>query len=267
MDRSPVAFADHVPERASEAAREIDEGLRFVCKSFGASVTNPSDPADDGPSPRLLFSERIRIMSFPSRLGLSLSLVLVATACGSGGELLSVGRDAIKADGGGDDGGGGSADGGATCTSAADCGPDAVCGFPAGATCNAVGACFSTKGIEVCNAYSPGCACDGTTINVICEPVPSGYTTKPILHPGKCAAGEGGPCTTDTDCSNGICGFPRVDACTAKGVCFPKPEAECDGLSAGCACDGTFINMICNGLPSTHAPKPFLHAGACTDGG
>lgn len=197
---------------------------------------------------------------------LFLALAPLAAACG--GEALSVGSDALK---NGDGGGGGAIDGSAPCKTAAECGPDAVCGFASGAKCGDFGTCFSTKGLLTCAAYSPGCACDGTTVNVACDPVPSGYTTAPIVHAGACTAGQAdasAPCTSDTECGpQGVCGFPRVDACTAKGFCFPKSGASCDGIEPGCACDGTFINLACNYLPSTHAPKPFSHVGACVDGG
>jgi hypothetical protein len=40
-------------------------------------------------------------------------------------------------------------------------------------------------------AYSPGCACDGTAINVVCNGLPSGYETKPMRHTGACLADGG----------------------------------------------------------------------------
>ena len=37
--------------------------------------------------------------------------------------------------------------------------------------------------------------------------------------------------------------------------------------AAGCACDGSEVNIACNGLPSGYAPKPLAYKGACQDGG
>ncbi len=39
----------------------------------------------------------------------------------------------------------------------------------------------------------------------------------------------------------------------------------CLAYIVGCACDGSMINLACNGLPDGYEPKPFLHAGACTE--
>jgi hypothetical protein len=38
----------------------------------------------------------------------------------------------------------------------------------------------------------------------------------------------------------------------------------CLVYAAGCACDGTEINLACNGYPAGYASKPVSHAGACT---
>ncbi len=76
------------------------------------------------------------------------------------------------------------------------------------------------------------------------------------------------PCTSNTDCgANGICGFPESPACTAVGQCFAAPEAECLLYSAGCACDGTEINVACTDLPNGYATQPFRHSGPCVDSG
>ncbi len=205
--------------------------------------------------------------SFP-RVAALLAFVIVPLAAACGGEVLSVGSDALHQG----DGGGGGADGGKACKVAADCGPDAECGFGAGAVCSAYGSCFSTAGMAVCAAYSPGCACDGETINVACNGLPSGFTTKPLAHADACTtsgADAGGPCGKDSDCGpQAVCGFPQADACGATGTCFRTAGgAMCAAFSAGCACDGTETNLVCNGLPSDYAPKPLRHAGACVDGG
>jgi hypothetical protein len=80
--------------------------------------------------------------------------------------------------------------------------------------------------------------------------------------------GSGGTaaCATDADCgSNRVCGFPESDGCAAKGQCFAAPGVVCQAYSAGCACDGTEINVACTGLPSGFVAKPLAHAGACVD--
>ncbi len=85
---------------------------------------------------------------------------------------------------------------------------------------------------------------------------------------GTDAAGRS--CTTDADCgtSGQICGFEESLACAAQGQCFPPPEAICNAIEQGCACDGTEINVLseCVGLPSGYALKPLKHTGACEGG-
>lgn len=71
------------------------------------------------------------------------------------------------------------------------------------------------------------------------------------------------PCSSDGDCAGGICGFPTAGACGAVGSCFPAPGATCLAYGPGCACDGTTVNLVCNGLPTGYAPKPLLHSGDC----
>src|SRR5207302_4262194 len=55
----------------------------------------------------------------------------------------------------------------APCKTSADCGATGLCGFPTSAACAAIGQCFP-RSQGLCNAFVPGCACDGTTINLIC---------------------------------------------------------------------------------------------------
>lgn len=76
-------------------------------------------------------------------------------------------------------------------------------------------------------------------------------------------------CMSDADCPTGsACGFPEAQACAVtQGECFSMPGVECQAVSLGCACDGTEVNIACNGLPSGYAPKPLRHTGSCTDGG
>jgi hypothetical protein len=64
-----------------------------------------------------------------------------------------------------------------------------------------------------------------------------------------------------------MCGFKTADGCSASGACFNAPgpgTAMCLAYEAGCACDGTEINLACNGYPSGYASKPVSHTGACT---
>src|SRR5258708_5807944 len=74
------------------------------------------------------------------------------------------------------------------CSIASPCPPSFVCGFPQTPACTTTGQCFPFQGIR-CAAYSPGCACDGTEINVVCTGLPSGYETKPRRHAGMCVDG------------------------------------------------------------------------------
>jgi hypothetical protein len=171
--------------------------------------------------------------------------------------------------------------GGTACMSDGDCTPNEICGFPESLACAATGQCFPAPG-AVCQAYSIGCACDGTMINVACNGLPAGYATSPLLHTGPCTGNDAGiakdsgtdsggsrtACSTDTDCApNNLCGFLESAACAAKGECFPADLVTCASYGAGCACDGTQINISCNGLPAGYGTKPLLHTGACADGG
>jgi hypothetical protein len=174
--------------------------------------------------------------------------------------------------GGGSGSGGSDAGHGASCTSSAQCGSDEICGFATAEACSATGECFAAPGAE-CDAYSPGCACDGTEINIACNGLPTGYETAPLAHTGACTggtdAGAGAPCTLSAECgANEICGFEASLACNATGHCFASPGAVCAAYSAGCACDGSEINVACNGLPTGYETAPLAHTGACgADGG
>jgi hypothetical protein len=67
---------------------------------------------------------------------------------------------------------------------------------------------------------------------------------------GGCAASE-------------VCGFPTAQGCSARGTCFPAPGITCLAYAAGCACDGTEINITCTGLPGGYVTQPLLHSGTC----
>jgi len=157
---------------------------------------------------------------------------------------------------------------GAACTTSAECGANGICGFEASLACSATGQCFASPG-ATCEAYSPGCACDGSEINVACNGLPAGYETAPLAHTGVCSADAGGggigaACTTSAECgTGGLCGFAQADACTATGECFVSSGAICNSELPGCACDGTEVNLICNGLPDGYDLKPVAHSGAC----
>jgi hypothetical protein len=88
--------------------------------------------------------------------------------------------------------------------------------------------------------------------------------------PAADAGANGSPCATDADCRGPVasrCGFPIADACSATGVCLVYSQVGCNVASPGCACDGSEVNIVCNGLPNGYAPAPLLHQGACTDSG
>jgi hypothetical protein len=79
------------------------------------------------------------------------------------------------------------------CTTSKDCSAGWECGFSEGAGCDAKGTCWNTSGQALCNAFSPGCACDGTTINIICNGLPDGIAPKPLAYKGQCTAVDAGP--------------------------------------------------------------------------
>ncbi len=168
-----------------------------------------------------------------------------------------------------------SVDGG-SCSSDNDCESGYQCAFKEAEACSAKGRCFDTRGIAVCAAYSAGCSCNGETVNVACEPFPDGWTHNPIAHAGECTDhaidGGGAPCTTSADCggSQFECAFVQSAGCSAVGSCVDTTGiATCAAYSAGCACDGTEINVACTYPPGT-ATKPLAHAGTCDtalDGG
>jgi hypothetical protein len=119
------------------------------------------------------------------------------------------------------------------------------------------------------------CNCPNIPVPSVCpdgSPQPTTTGSAPCFceQVEACPAAESGAssCSGNADCPTGsACGFAKADGCAAKGKCFGLPGFECDAIELGCACDGSQINLICNGLPSGDAPKPFRHTGACTDGG
>ncbi len=162
----------------------------------------------------------------------------------------------------------GGVDGGKACASSADCAANETCGFATSAACAAKGTCFALAG-AMCLAYSPGCACDGTEINVACTGLPTGYATKALAHAGACGTDAGpapGACASNADCPTGdVCAFPAVGGCGVLGSCVVAPAgANCQAYVAGCACDGTEVNLTCNGFQAGYQSKPISHTGACS---
>jgi len=77
---------------------------------------------------------------------------------------------------------------GASCSKTQACSSGQVCGYDETQGCAATtGTCFT--GGAICNTFSPGCACDGTIINIACTGLPNGYSTAPLLHDGTCDGG------------------------------------------------------------------------------
>jgi hypothetical protein len=70
------------------------------------------------------------------------------------------------------------------CTTSADCDKGSICGFPVSDSCTAKGSCFERG--PMCNGFAPGCACDGSTINVMCTGLPGGEGLAPLRHLGAC---------------------------------------------------------------------------------
>jgi hypothetical protein len=119
-------------------------------------------------------------------------------------------------------------DGAAGCTVSGGCGTGQICGFPTGEGCSGRGTCFPAPGVT-CLAYSAGCACDGTEINVACTGLPGGYVTQPLLHTGVCGQVDaGGACTSDTQCAPGLkCCYPcGVAGCTNQCI-TPLSSGTC----------------------------------------
>jgi PPE-repeat protein len=74
----------------------------------------------------------------------------------------------------------------------------------------------------------------------------------------------GASCAKDKDCDQDhVCAYLSADACSATGACVLQSGAVCDAYAPGCACDGSMINTVCNGLPSGYVPKPLRHTGTC----
>jgi hypothetical protein len=143
---------------------------------------------------------------------------------------------------------------GTSCTTDSDCQTNEVCGYKVSDACSASGQCFPRG--QLCNCFSPACACDGTTINAVCSGLPDGYAPQAVAHAGKC----------DTDGGTGdfACAQTGV-TCTAPGqYCYGGAETVFyngdGGIVVGCnawppECDA---NKTCACL------NQFYQAGFCT---
>lgn len=124
---------------------------------------------------------------------------------------------------------GGLTAGSAGCVSNSDCPASQICGFAENLGCSARGRCFAAPSY-VCHAYSPGCACNGATFNMVCAGLPNGYTSEPLAHAGQCEAPDAAvcnanmcmtsiPCQTDLDCaSHGTTCNPCFNTCYCIGA-------------------------------------------------
>jgi hypothetical protein len=77
-----------------------------------------------------------------------------------------------------------------TCDKSNGCSDGGICGYPTTPACTAEGICFPQPG-ATCASFSPGCACDGTTINLACTGLPADYATKPLYQRGACVIDAG----------------------------------------------------------------------------
>jgi hypothetical protein len=132
--------------------------------------------------------------------------------------------------------------------------------------------------------HFPGCGCaamvttteDGktvtdpsnVTVHCLASGAAGGKTCQTTVASSPPDAGGMGVCSLASPCPpSSVCGFPQTPACTTTGQCFPAVGISCNAYLPGCACDGTDINIACNGLPSGYETKPLRHTGMCIDGG
>ena len=128
-----------------------------------------------------------------------------------------------------------------------------------GTSSSSGGNTFSGSGGTVSSSGSSGSGSGGTASS-------SGSGSSGSIV-GSTDSGAGtGPCRSVADCGPGeLCGFNVMDGCSIGGICFPAmgPGPTCPSYAAGCACDGTEINLVCNGYPAGFAFKPLVHPGSC----
>jgi hypothetical protein len=119
-----------------------------------------------------------------------------------------------------------------------------------------------------CGPPPPVPACPGEGSRSVTCQATSGGSCSWVVGSCPTAVDAGTTCAADRNCPSGhICGFADTAGCGIEGICFPAPEAICNAFVLGCACDGSEVNVICNGLPSGYVSKPLRHTGACVDGG
>jgi hypothetical protein len=162
-----------------------------------------------------------------------IAVAVVVSACGGSTADSSGSTDGGSGSGGSGGSGTGGTGGGSSCTSSSECG-NGVCGFPVDGGCSAVGTCFPAP-TSSCNAYSPGCACDGTEISVICTGFPGGYVEKPLAHEGVCVEDAGAPFA----CGEALSCDPSSQYCkiAVGGPCCAPPSFSCEAIPVACADD------------------------------
>jgi hypothetical protein len=163
-----------------------------------------------------------------------IALAVLGIGCG-GSTDSSSGTDAgAGAGGAGAIGGTGGSSG--SCIQNSDCPADGVCGFAISDACNATGQCFPAP-TAICNAYSPGCACDGTTISIVCTGFPDGYAEKPVAYAGDCAvdAGVPFPCGASLTCDSAT----QYCKVAEGGPCCNPPSYSCESIPPACTQDAS----------------------------
>jgi hypothetical protein len=177
---------------------------------------------------------------------------------GSGGATSGGGASGVATSGGASGSSSSSGVGSRSCVSDADCPNNDLCGYLEAAGCAATGVCFASPG-AVCLAFSPGCACDGSQINVACTGLPSGYYSKPLEHTGECtsvtdsgAATDGGTCVISASSYN--------QSCTIDSDC--RMVSSGNYCSASCLCGGSAINAAAVAQFDEDVAKTPLGSGA-----
>ncbi len=181
-------------------------------------------------------------------------LAVMAFGVGCGGTTAPSGADAGGSGGaagaggsGGVAGGGGSGgvieagsdaplDADRECATGDACGDGATCAFPIVDGCGALGRCVAVLPVG-CNAFSPGCACDGSTINVVCTGLPSGYVSAPLAHAGECA--DAGAVTFACGLTLQCTRASEYCKVAIGGAAGSVPSYSCEALPAACATDRT----------------------------
>jgi|HubBroStandDraft_6_1064221.scaffolds.fasta_scaffold330402_2 hypothetical protein len=217
-------------------------GTAFIASTDGGSGSTSSGSASSG--------------SLSS--GSGESGVASSGSGGSGVATSGIGGSGVATSGGtAGSGSSSSGSGSSACVTDADCPSNAICGYPEAAGCSATGVCFVSQG-AVCLAFSPGCACDGSQINVACTGLPSGYYSKPLRHTGECTTGidsgasDGGACV--------ISASSYDQSCTIDSDC--RVVSSGNYCSAMCLCGGSAINAAAVAQFNEDVSKTPLGSGA-----